>query len=126
LRKFLDDAANGKVVIPKNQRNPHRDHGGEKSGEENVRIAVNTIAGGFPGGGESGAARKRYVKRSDFEANFKGHTSIAPVPDISFTKEDKQGVMPHDDNPLVIQVQILNCDVKRVLVDSGSSTDIMY
>jgi hypothetical protein len=126
LRKFLDDAANGKVVIPKNQRNPHRDHGGEKSGEENVRIAVNTIAGGFPGGGESGAARKRYVKRSDFEANFKGHTSIAPVPDISFTKEDKQGVMPHDDNPLVIQVQILNCDVKRVLVDLGSSTDIMY
>ncbi|MCI20528.1 hypothetical protein A2U01_0041690, partial [Trifolium medium] len=34
--------------------------------------------------------------------------------------------MPHDDDPLVIQVQILNCDVKRVLIDSGSSADIMY
>jgi hypothetical protein len=34
--------------------------------------------------------------------------------------------MPHNDDPLVIQVQILNCDVKRVLIDSGSSADIMY
>jgi hypothetical protein len=34
--------------------------------------------------------------------------------------------VPHDDDPLVIQVQILNCDVKRVLIDSGSSADIMY
>jgi hypothetical protein len=43
LRKFLDDAANGKVVVPKTQRNPQRDQG-EKSGEQKVRIAVNTIA----------------------------------------------------------------------------------
>jgi hypothetical protein len=35
-------------------------------------------------------------------------------------------VIPHDDDPLVVQVQILNCDVKRVLIDSGSSADIMY
>jgi hypothetical protein len=57
---------------------------------------------------------------------FLGHTSIALVPDLSFTKENKQEVMPHDDDPLVIQVQILNCDVKRVLIDSRSSADIIY
>jgi hypothetical protein len=91
-----------------------------------VGISVNTIAGGFVGGVESGAARKRYVRRLDFETKFIEQTSVAPVPDISFTKEDKQEVMPHDDDPLVIQVQILNCDVKRVLIDSGSSADIMY
>ncbi|MCI55904.1 hypothetical protein A2U01_0077155, partial [Trifolium medium] len=34
--------------------------------------------------------------------------------------------MPHDDDPVVIQVQILNCDVKRVVIDSGSFADIMY
>jgi hypothetical protein len=63
LRKFLDDACNGRVVVPKSQRNPQKDQGREKVGEEKARILVNTIAGGFVGGGESGAARKRYVRR---------------------------------------------------------------
>jgi hypothetical protein len=125
LRKFLDDAANGKVVVPKIQRDPQRDQG-QGSGGEKARIAVNTIAGGFAGGGESSNARKRYVRRAEFQAIFVGHTSISATPDLSFTKEDKKEVMPHDDDPLVIQVQILNCDVKRVLIDSGSSADIMY
>ncbi|KAK2410564.1 hypothetical protein QL285_045924 [Trifolium repens] len=125
LRKFLDDAANGKVVVPKVQRDPQRDQR-QGSGGEKARIAVNTIVGGFAGGGESSNARKRYVRRAEFEAIFVGHTSISATPDLSFTKEDKKEVMPHDDDPLVIQVQILNCDVKRVLIDSGSSANIMY
>ncbi|PNX64778.1 hypothetical protein L195_g054192, partial [Trifolium pratense] len=45
---------------------------------------------------------------------------------ILLGSEDNQGIAPHDDDPLVIQVQILNCDVKRVLIDFGSSEDIMY
>jgi hypothetical protein len=43
---------------------------------------------------------------------FIGHTEITPAPDLSFTKEDKREILPHDDDPMVIQVQILNCDVK--------------
>ncbi|WJX77765.1 hypothetical protein P8452_61041 [Trifolium repens] len=75
LRKFLDDAANGKVVVPKVRRDSERDQGENPEGEK-VRIAVNTIAGGFAGGGESNNAHKRYVRRSEFEAKFVGHTSI--------------------------------------------------
>jgi hypothetical protein len=101
LRNFLNDAANGKVVVPKTQRGPQRDQG-QSSGEEKIRIAVNTIAGGFVGGDESSNARKRYVSRAEFEAKFVGHTSISSTPDFSFTKEDKREVMPHDDDPLVI------------------------
>ncbi|KAK2445921.1 hypothetical protein QL285_016792 [Trifolium repens] len=125
LRKFLEDAADEKVVVPKVRRGPQGNQEENPEGEK-VRIAVNTIAGGFAGGGESSKARKRYIRRSEFEAKFVGHTSISSTPDLSFTKEDKREVMPHDDDPLVIQVQILNCDVKRVLIDSGSSADIMY
>ncbi|WJX58397.1 hypothetical protein P8452_43858 [Trifolium repens] len=125
LRKFLEDAADGKVVVIKVRRDPHENHEENLEGEK-VRIAVNTIAGGFAGGGESSNARKRYIRRSEFEAKFVGHTSISHTPDLAFTKDDKREVMPHDDDPLVIQVQILNCDVKRVLIDSGSSADIMY
>jgi hypothetical protein len=54
------------------------------------------------------------------------HVAFPPAPDLSFSLNDAQGVVPHDDDPLVIEVQILNCDVKRVLIDSGSSADIMY
>jgi hypothetical protein len=32
LRKFLDDASNGRVVVPKSQRNPEKDQGGKKEG----------------------------------------------------------------------------------------------
>ncbi|KAK2391050.1 hypothetical protein QL285_064544 [Trifolium repens] len=71
LRKFLDDAANGKIVVPKVRRDPQRDQERNPEGEK-VRIAVNTIAGGFAGGGESSNARKRYVRRSEFEAKFVG------------------------------------------------------
>jgi hypothetical protein len=63
LRKFLDDAANGKIVVPKARRDPQRDQEGNPEGEK-VRIAVNTIAGGFAGGGESSNARKRYMRRA--------------------------------------------------------------
>jgi hypothetical protein len=31
LRKFLDDASNDRVVVPKIQRNPQKDQGGEKA-----------------------------------------------------------------------------------------------
>jgi hypothetical protein len=91
-----------------------------------VRIAVNTISGGFAGGGESSSARKRYLHRTGREAHLVNHVAFSPALDLSFSPNDAKGVVPHDDDPLVIQVQILNCDVKRVLIDSGSSADIMY
>lgn len=34
--------------------------------------------------------------------------------------------MPHDDDPMVVTLQIFKWDVKRVLIDSGSSADILY
>jgi hypothetical protein len=35
-------------------------------------------------------------------------------------------VVPHDDDPMVVTLQIFNWDVKRVLIDPGSSADILY
>ena len=43
-----------------------------------------------------------------------------------FSKEDARGVkQPHDD-PLVIMLMIEGFNTRRVLVDNGSSTDIIY
>ena len=45
---------------------------------------------------------------------------------MSFSDEDKIGtIQPHDD-ALVVTLKIGGYDIKRVLVDQGSRTEIMY
>ncbi|XP_045810471.1 uncharacterized protein LOC123904913 [Trifolium pratense] len=126
LRKFIEDAAQGRVVVPKIPRQEPWNTPGPGKEPPKGRISVNTIAGGFSGGGESSSARKRYVRRAISEIYLIRQPQSLAFPDLAFTAKDGLEVAPHDDDPLVIQVQILNCDVKRVLIDSGSSTDIMY
>ena len=47
-------------------------------------------------------------------------------PDIIFSGKDAQGVkQPHYD-PLVILLKIENFNLHRVLIDNGSSIDIIY
>ncbi|GAV81726.1 LOW QUALITY PROTEIN: hypothetical protein CFOL_v3_25180, partial [Cephalotus follicularis] len=45
---------------------------------------------------------------------------------ISFLEADYEGVrLPHDD-PVVVTLQVALFTMKRILIDSGSSTDILY
>ena len=47
-------------------------------------------------------------------------------PALSFSNEDKIGtIQPHDD-AVVVTLKIGGYDVKRVMVDQGSGTEIMY
>ncbi|GAU48567.1 hypothetical protein TSUD_137520 [Trifolium subterraneum] len=126
LRKFLEDAAKGQIALPKQTPNQQKGEGDGRNKGEKQRVAVNTMSGGFVGGGESISARKRYVRKSKLEICSVGSLNLPCTPEISFNPEDARDILPHDDDPLVIQVQILNCDVKRVLIDSGSSADILY
>ncbi|GAA0141012.1 hypothetical protein LIER_02254 [Lithospermum erythrorhizon] len=84
------------------------------------RIA--TISGGIYGGGDFRNTRKKYAQR---EVYIVANTHCNPQA-ITFTDEDCQGLeMPHDD-PLVIAPKIGHFTVERMLVDMGSSTDILY
>ena len=45
---------------------------------------------------------------------------------LTFSTKDEQGIhYPHDD-PLVVTLTIANYAVKRVLIDTGSSSDILF
>ncbi|XP_034217561.1 uncharacterized protein LOC117629133 [Prunus dulcis] len=45
---------------------------------------------------------------------------------ITFCEEEERGViLPHDD-PLIIRVDISNFDIRRILVDTGSSVSVMF
>ena len=49
-----------------------------------------------------------------------------PEPDLVFTKTNLQDVVPHNNDPVVFSVVTVGRKVHRVLVDQGSSADVMF
>ncbi|XP_057428801.1 uncharacterized protein LOC130722168 [Lotus japonicus] len=84
---------------------------------------INTIAGGFGGGGDTHAARKRHVRA----VNSVHEVAFGFVhPDITISMADFEGIKPHKDDPIVVQLRMNSFNVRRVLLDQGSSADIIY
>ena len=57
-----------------------------------------------------------------------GEPTKRPRPDdvITFTEEDVRGIQtPHDD-AIVVSTTIANYDVKRIFVNNGSSTNVLF
>lgn len=48
------------------------------------------------------------------------------MPPITFIDSDFTGSDPNQDDPMVITVELQSFAVKKVLVDQGSSVDILY
>jgi len=48
------------------------------------------------------------------------------MPPITFTDDDFHGLDHQQDDPMVITVEIENYAIKKVLIDQGSSVDILY
>ena len=87
------------------------------------------ISGGFAGEGESSSARKAHLHsiRSGETLEIQAVSKLPQMDTtITFSDSDMEGCQhPHDD-PLVIRVVIANKIVHKVLVDNGSSTDIIF
>ena len=47
-------------------------------------------------------------------------------PDLYFTKDDLRDMVPHNNDPVVISVVTVGRRVHRVLIDQGSSADVMF
>ncbi|GAA0163581.1 hypothetical protein LIER_19410 [Lithospermum erythrorhizon] len=112
-------------------RNFLEGHGASPSREENrnrrdpsPRLAgrIDTISGGYVGGGDSRNSRKNYVRREAYSS------FVVPkcIKTILSSDLELQGVeLPHDD-PVVIAPVIANYTVDRILVDTGISANILY
>ena len=48
------------------------------------------------------------------------------MPPITFLDSDFQGTDPNQDDHMVITMEVENFAVKKVLIDQGSSVDILY
>ena len=87
------------------------------------------ISRGFTGGGESSSARKAHLRNIRLGETLEVQT-VSKLPrldtTITFSNSDMEDCQhPHDD-PLVIKVVVANKTIHRVLVDNGSSTDIIF
>ena len=87
------------------------------------------ISGGFAGGGESNSAGKAHL-HSIRSAEIAEVQAVSKLPrldaSITFSDSNLEGCHhPHDD-PLVIRAVMANKTVNRVLVDNGSSADIIF
>ncbi|GKV48760.1 hypothetical protein SLEP1_g55555 [Rubroshorea leprosula] len=90
---------------------------------------IHMITGGLEAGGLSSKQRKLYVR----EVKHQNRAQKRKIDDaewknqpVTFTSADLDTVVtPHND-PLVTSVMINNCEVQRVLIDTGSAPDIMY
>ena len=87
------------------------------------------ISGGFAGGGESSSAWKAHL-RSIRSTEIGEVQAVSKLPrldtSITFSDSDMEGCKhPHDD-PLVVRAIVANKTVHRVLVDNGSSADIIF
>ena len=87
------------------------------------------ILGGFVGGGESSSARKAHLS-SIRSGEIMEVQAVSKQPRldtaITFSDSDLEGCQyPHDD-PLVIRAVVANKTIHRVLVDNGSSADIIF
>ncbi|XP_010670084.2 uncharacterized protein LOC104887185 [Beta vulgaris subsp. vulgaris] len=89
---------------------------------------IHVISGGQTRGGSIDRA-KASLKEVRHQVNYNNTmkwTAPPSMPSVDFTSEDAKGIInPHDD-PLVVSLQISNAMVHRVLVDGGSSVNILY
>ena len=87
------------------------------------------ISGGFAGGGESSSARKAHL-RSIRSAGMGEIQAISKLPrldnTITFSDLDLEGCQHPYDDPLVVCAIVANTTVHRVLIDNGSSADIIF
>lgn len=76
---------------------------------------INTIFGGFAGGGSTSPSRKRSIRmlRSIHAVDVPKRT-MSP---ITFSDEDFHAPDPDQDDPMVINIEIARYGVSRVLVD---------
>ncbi|XP_073138648.1 uncharacterized protein [Henckelia pumila] len=86
---------------------------------------MNHMISGGATDGDSGLARKAHGRRIE-KFEISKYLNLPQDPVISFGPKDLRDVLaPHND-ALVVTVTIVNYDVTRIFVDSGSSVNILF
>ncbi|XP_077223344.1 uncharacterized protein LOC143856948 [Tasmannia lanceolata] len=85
---------------------------------------INTIMGGSAVGGTSSATCKAYARQVN--AVHTSHKKLKVENEISFSDADLDNlILPHDDASVITMI-VANWELKKILVENGSSANILY
>lgn len=108
---------------PTQHQNRNNDDRDRDRADNRVIGEVFPISGGFESRGSNRAANKSHAREARTTPPPRQATSKTPL--ISFNDDDLQGIRVLHDDALVISPLIANFKVKRVMVDTRSSADIL-
>ncbi|KAF8114203.1 hypothetical protein N665_0040s0058 [Sinapis alba] len=128
LRNLLDQSKESRdpeqPTEPKHRGKPSDLRTSIESNRSKRKPQINVIMGGSPHYGDSVRAIKNYRRQATMSKKW----PLKPGndPQTVFSAEDAIGVhSPHND-PLLVELGIGKCDVTKVLIDTGSSVDLIF
>ncbi|XP_010687132.1 uncharacterized protein LOC104901278 [Beta vulgaris subsp. vulgaris] len=130
LKRALEDLARKRKMnsylpssVRKFQKKDNR-QGRRMDDESTNEDVVMVISGGFAAGGPTTRGHKNYLRELS-QVMLTNHVEADPFPKIVVSEQDRGKIRtPHDD-PLVVEMKIANLRVRQILIDTGSSTDII-
>ncbi|GMN60357.1 hypothetical protein TIFTF001_029460 [Ficus carica] len=125
LKKFLSDKGAKHMAFPKTGSNVTR-RSSETPLPPPMKKTIEVILGGSVCSGNLGSSIRKHIKNASTPPpNYLPSDSFIDHIISFHEKEATELCRPHD-NALVITHSITNCQVGRILVDNGSSTDILF
>ncbi|KAF3530298.1 hypothetical protein DY000_02040212 [Brassica cretica] len=123
-----------KIKAPDSFRNPelwcdfHRDHGHKTEDCISLQIEGDpVISGGSEVSGVSHAAAKKSTRNANHgQETTQPKRLLLGTNEISFTAKEQEKILAHHHDALVISLTEANWLVKRILVDNGSSSNIIF
>lgn len=115
---------------PSEKRGGNQNQGNVEEKDEHEKLDKGLMGSsdrGFSRGGSSSLSRKRHVRSIMSIKDFKLTLLYQNILPWRLTSKIlRPGVRLHSDDPMVISITISGFKVARVLVDGGSSTNVIY